>query len=199
MYGYFKGVIEEIYDEYLVLEVGGIGYNIFMSSGKTYERYSLRQEAKIYTYTLVREDAINLYGFETRAELELFKKLISVSGVGPKVALSVLSVFTVDALKMAIFAGDSKLIAKAPGIGAKTASRLILELKDKVDAVDIMSASLTGNMPIMEKDREDIKEAIMALSALGYSNSEAKDAVTKAANDGTTGSDALLKGALKYM
>lgn len=198
MYGYFKGTIEEKYDDHIVFEAGNIGYNIFVSNGKAYEMAPVGEEMKIYTYTAVKEDSICLYGFDNKAELELFKKLITVSGVGPKGALSILSILNADALRMAIFSGDAKSISKAPGVGSKTAERIIIDLKDKIKAEDVIASNFT-ELKSADNNRADINEAIEALSALGYSSIEAKKAVMQASEDGAEGSDALLKAALKYM
>ena len=138
-------------------------------------------EVKIFTYLSVREDAMNLFGFLSKEELNIFKKIIGVSGIGPKGALGILSTLSVDELKMAIIADDAKAIAKSPGIGAKTASKLILELKDKVDlsnpfGVSIEAADSTFN----DEDAGIQNDAMDGLIALGYSSSQALAAIKKA-------------------
>ncbi|HBA70400.1 MAG TPA: Holliday junction branch migration protein RuvA, partial [Lachnospiraceae bacterium] len=132
MIAYMKGKIADISEDNLVLEVNGIGYNIRISSGTAGLLPGIGEEVKIYTYTYVREDAFLLYGFLTRDDLEIFRRLITVNGIGPKGGLAILSVMTADDLRFAILSGDSKAIAKAPGIGKKTAERVILDLRDKV-------------------------------------------------------------------
>lgn len=201
MYAYFRGELVERNEDSIVVDVNGIGYNIFMSGGKAFEIGAEGDMVKVYTYTAVREDAINLYGFISKEDLNLFKKLISVSGVGPKVAQGILSYFSADQLIMAISAEDSKAISKAPGVGKKTAERIIIDLKDKVEDIyslsDVVAASLkpTG----ATGSRSDINDAVLALTTLGYSGVEAKTAVSKAAEAGVSGSDDLLKAALKYL
>lgn len=201
MYAYFRGELVERNEDSIVVDVNGIGYNIFMSGGKAFEIGAEGDMVKVYTYTAVREDAINLYGFISKEDLNLFKKLISVSGVGPKVAQGILSYFSADQLIMAISAEDSKAISKAPGVGKKTAERIIIDLKDKVEDIyslsDVVAASLkpTG----ATGSRSDINDAVLALTTLGYSGVEAKAAVSKAAEAGVSGSDDLLKAALKYL
>lgn len=201
MYAYFRGELVERNEDSIVVDVNGIGYNIFMSGGKAFEIGAEGDMVKVYTYTAVREDAINLYGFISKEDLNLFKKLISVSGVGPKVAQGILSYFSADQLIMAISAEDSKAISKAPGVGKKTAERIIIDLKDKVEDIyslsDVVAASLkpTG----ATGSRNDINDAVLALTTLGYSGVEAKTAVSKAAEAGVSGSDDLLKAALKYL
>ena len=127
MYAYFIGEVKEIEDDSIVIETNGIGYHIFMPASSIQEHDLYEKEVKIYTYTCVREDAFILYGFLTKAELSLFKLLITVSGIGPKGALSILSVMDVETIQMSILSQDAKLLSKAPGIGVKTAGRIILE------------------------------------------------------------------------
>ena len=200
MYAYIKGTLEEIGSDKIVVEAGGIGYNILMSPGRFGFLPPLGDEIKVYTYTNVREDAMLLFGFLSREELDLFKKLIGVSGIGPKGGLSILSVLSVQDVILAIVSGDSKKIAKAPGIGAKTAERVIIDLKDKVDAEDAFSGG-----PVLAKsvDANDTfaDETVLALVALGYGMREAKSAVSKArsAAGETADSEKLLKLSLKYL
>ena len=120
MYAYIKGILEEITEDAVVVEAGGIGYNIKVSASTADLLPGIGSEVKVYTYTLVREDAFSLYGFLTRDDLDIFKKLITVSGIGPKGGLAILSVMSADALRFAVMAGDAKAIAKAPGVGVET-------------------------------------------------------------------------------
>ncbi len=138
MYAYIKGILEEITEDAVVVEAGGIGYNIKVSASTADLLPGIGSEVKVYTYTLVREDAFSLYGFLTRDDLDIFKKLITVSGIGPKGGLAILSVMSADALRFAVMAGDAKAIAKAPGVGAKTAERVILDLRDKISMEDTL-------------------------------------------------------------
>ena len=205
MYAYLKGTIEEIKEDNIVVEVGNIGYNVKVSTTTADLLPPPGNEVKIYTYTLVREDTFSLYGFLTRDDLEIFKKLITVNGIGPKGGLAILSVMNADALRFAIMAGDAKSIAKAPGIGNKTAERVILDLRDKVsledtlrglgDPVDAAGTVSGGASP----DNAMKKEAIEALVALGYSASDATTAVKKVEVTEETTVESILKMALKYM
>ena len=203
MYAYIKGTLTEITEEAVVVETGGIGYNIKVSTTTADLLPGIGSEVKIYTYTLVREDAFSLYGFLTRDDLDIFKKLITVSGIGPKGGLAILSVMSADALRFAVAAGDAKAIAKAPGVGAKTAERVILDLRDKISTEDTLrnfgqtdgkAGSDTGAADNMMK-----REAIEALTALGYSASEAAAAVKKVEISENDTSETILKQALKHM
>ena len=183
MYAYLKGTLEEIAEDAVVVEVGNIGYNVRVSATTTQGLPGIGSEVKIYTYTLVREDAFTLYGFLTKDDLEIFKKLITVNGIGPKGGLAILSVMNADALRFAIMAGDAKSIAKAPGVGNKTAERVILDLRDKISLEDtlqglgepVVTAGAVGG----GTDNVMKREAIEALVALGYSASDATNAVKR--------------------
>lgn len=205
MYAYLKGTLEEITEDNIVVEVGGIGYNVKVSTTTADLLPGLGSEVKIYTYTLVREDMFSLYGFLTRDDLEIFKKLITVNGIGPKGGLAILSVMNADALRFAIMAGDAKSIAKAPGIGNKTAERVILDLRDKVSLEDTLRGlgdpiSVPGGVSGGAGTDNMIKrEAIEALVALGYSASDATAAVKKVEVTEETTVESVLKMALKYM
>ena len=201
MYAYLKGTIEEITEDNLVLEVGQIGYNVRISAKTANALGNIGSSAKIYTYTLVREDAFSLYGFLTRDDLELFKKLITVNGIGPKGGLAILSVMSADELRFAIVAGDAKAISKAPGVGAKTAERVILDLKDKISLEDTLVPKESGVTTALS-DKETGKEkneAIEALTALGYSAADALRAVKQVDMTGLESVEDILKAALKYL
>ena len=203
MYAYLKGTLEQIEEDHIVVEVAGIGYNVHVSATTIQSLPSIGEPVVIYTYTLVREDAFLLYGFLTRSDLEIFKKLITVGGIGPKGGLAILSVMDADTLRFAIISGDAKAIAKAPGIGNKTAERVILDLKDKISIEDTLRGgeaaepALAGGMDASEKGKK--QEAVEALTALGYSASEATAAVRKVKTDDDTTVEAILKDALKNM
>ena len=205
MYAYIKGTLEEITEDAVIVETGGIGYNIKVSGTTVDLLPGIGSEVKIYTYTLVREDAFSLYGFLTRDDLEIFKKLITVSGIGPKGGLAILSVMSADALRFAVMAADAKAIAKAPGIGAKTAERVILDLRDKISLEDTLrgigsSADAAGQAAASGSGDNLMKrEAIEALVALGYSASDATAAVKKVEIGETDTSESILKQALKHM
>lgn len=203
MYAYIKGTLTEITEDAVVVETGGIGYNIRVSTNTADLLPGIGSEVKIYTYTLVREDSFSLYGFLTRDDLDIFKKLITVSGIGPKGGLAILSVMSADALRFAVAAGDAKEIAKAPGVGKKTAERVILDLRDKISIEDTLrnlgstdgrAGGDTGLADNMMK-----REAIEALTALGYSASEAAAAVKKVEISENDTSETILKQALKHM
>lgn len=200
MYAYFKGTIIEKNLEGIVMEVGGIGYNIMTPPGKGYELPDVGEQALCYTYTSVREDALQLYGFARKEELTLFKQLITVSGIGPKGGLAILSELSVDEIKLAIVTGDSKTIARAPGVGKKTAERVIIDLKDKIQKEDIAVAGnfVSGSVNTTKLTPEQ-EEAAQALAALGYGVKEAASAVAKAAEEGATDANGLLKGALRFL
>lgn len=203
MYAYIKGTLTEITEDAVVVETGGIGYNIKVSTTTADLLPGIGSEVKVYTYTLVREDAFSLYGFLTRDDLDIFKKLITVSGIGPKGGLAILSVMSADALRFAVMAGDSKAIAKAPGIGAKTAERVILDLRDKISVEDTLrsvgAAGDAAGVSAGTADNRMKREAIEALVALGYSASDATAAVKKVDVGEDATSESILKMALKYM
>lgn len=203
MIAFLNGIIDLVEESNVVLDVGGVGYNVSIS-GYTADRLPSKGEpVKLYTYLSVREDAMNLYGFLSRDELEFFKLLISVSGIGPKGGQAILSVMTPDDLRFAILAGDSKAISKAPGVGKKTAERLVLELHDKISSEDITEGRVSGDadglLPSMDAPQN---EAIEALVALGYSGTEAAKAVRKVLQDKTVNvndTEEILKKALKEL
>ncbi len=205
MYAYLKGTLEEITEDAIVVEVGNIGYNIRVSTTAVDLLPGIGSEVKIYTYTMVREDAFMLYGFLSRDDLEIFKKLITVNGIGPKGGLAILSVMNADALRFAIMAGDAKSIAKAPGVGNKTAERVILDLRDKISLEDTLrglgepTVTTEGAAVGAGTDNVMKREAIEALVALGYSASDATNAVKKVEVDETSTVEGILKLALKFM
>ena len=205
MYAYLKGTLEEITEDAIVVEVGNIGYNIRVSTTAVDLLPGIGSEVKIYTYTMVREDAFMLYGFLSRDDLEIFKKLITVNGIGPKGGLAILSVMNADALRFAIMAGDAKSIAKAPGVGNKTAERVILDLRDKISLEDTLlglgEPTVTSGGAAVWAGTDNVmkREAIEALVALGYSASDATNAVKKVEVDETSTVEGILKSALKFM
>lgn len=203
MYAYIKGTLEEITEDAVVVEAGGVGYHIMVSTATAELLPGIGSEVKIYTYTLVREDAFSLYGFLTRDDLEIFKKLITVSGIGPKGGLAILSVMSADSLRFAVMSGDAKAIAKAPGVGVKTAERVILDLRDKISVEDTLrNVGMAGDTAREEAglaDNRMRREAVEALVALGYSASEAGAAVRKVDAGENATPESILKLALKYM
>lgn len=180
MIAYINGVLDTITENYIIVENNGIGYGILVPGSVAQVLPQPGNDVKIYTYMYVREDALQLYGFLTRDQLEMFQLLITVNGIGPKGALGILTVMDVDALRLAILSEDVKAIAKSPGVGAKTAGKLILELKDKCHLEDVFRESEDiGQANVSEVDNEARNDAIQALVALGYSASEATAAVRK--------------------
>ena len=176
MFQYIKGELIGTEPNGAVIECGGIGYKFTVSANTVAKLASAGDEVCLYTYLCVREDALELIGFYTMEELEAFKMLITVSGVGPKAAIAVLSLFTVSGLISAVSAGDTKRISKASGIGAKTAARIVLELKDKIAVRLGAPADDTGSYEyIPEKETVGNRaEAVRALMGLGYSMREAE-------------------------
>lgn len=201
MYAYIKGELAEINIDHIVIETGGIGYQIFIP-GQTFEYLpALGEELKVYTYLYLREDAMILYGFLTKDDLELFKLLISVSGIGPKGGLAILSTLDADDLRFAVLSGDAKAIAKAPGVGGKTAQRVILELKDKMSLEDAFEKKTQHvQEAVNAPDAGSVKnDAVLALTALGYSSTESLKAVSRVEiTDGMDVED-VLKAALKHI
>ena len=200
MYSYITGTLEESGEDYIVIEAGGIGYQIY-TTGQTFQYLpSQGAELKVYTYLHVREDAMILFGFLTKDDLSVFKLLLGVSGIGPKGALAILSVMTTDDLRFAVLGDDAKAIAKAPGVGAKTAQRLILELKDKLSLEDAFEQKLAKNEDMVQNKTGGAKnEAVQALVALGYSSSEALRALHGVEIQENTDVEDILKAALKNM
>ena len=194
MYSYIKGIVEEIYLDRIILENNGNGYEINVSSF-TAQSVQKGKSAKIFTKLIVREDDMSLCGFSTQMELEMFKLLTSVSKIGPKVGLGILSCATPPQLSAYILSEDIAKLSKCPGVGKKTAERIILELKDKVDKdMAEFEATLFNQAPTgLELD-----EALEALLALGYSSTEAKEAVQKFKKDGLKTED-LIKKSLTYL
>ena len=198
MYAYIYGQIIEKEPENLIIEAGNIGYNIHIAPGMVSRFPEAGQMVKVYTYTGVREDAFWLYGFTSKEELSLFKLLITVSGIGPKGAMGILSVMDVDTLRLAIISQDAKMIAKAPGVGAKSASRIVLELKDKVKPEDVI-----GQAAREEEDSSTAsvirQEASEALVALGYTVSDAYKVLQQIEITENTAVEDVIKAALRKM
>ncbi len=201
MYAYLKGTVEEVTEDNLILEVNQIGYNIKISARTMNAINGIGSFVKIYTYTLVREDAFQLYGFISKDDLEIFRKLITVNGIGPKGGLAILSVMSADELRFAVLSGDAKAIAKAPGVGAKTAERVILDLKDKVSIEEALSPKENILLSSLADDDMGNKknEATEALIALGYSASDALRAVKQVTASEETNVEDILKASLKYL
>lgn len=201
MITYIKGRLEEVDTEQIVIDRGGIGYRIMVPASLTQKLSNVGTDIKIYTYMHVREDAIQLFGFLTKADLDMFKLLITVNGIGPRGALGVLSVLSASDLKFAILAGDAKTISSAPGIGKKTAEKTILELKDKVKLEDAFEEKLEE---AEQKENEDGQQAVRqdateALVALGYSQTDALKAIRSIEITPDMDAEQLLKLSLKKL
>ena len=196
MYAYIKGSLEEKTKDSIVIDVGGIGYRIFLSEQSMAKLGELGEVVKVYTHYHVREDNISLYGFLSNEELKMFELLIQVSGIGAKTAINMLSSITPSAFAIAIISDDIKTLTKIPGVGAKSAARIVLELKDKLKTEDAIKADnivTTG-----AKDNENIDEAVQALQILGYNKSVITKALDKLELDGLSVED-IIKLALKHL
>lgn len=199
MIGYLKGEVTGIFEDRIILEVNNIGYNIFMPAATIEQIEGMGAEIKVYTYLNVREDAMLLYGFLTKDDLDFFKLLITVNGIGPKGGLAILSTMSTDDLRFAILSEDAKRIGKAPGVGPKTAQRVIIELKDKVNLEEAFEEKLsnTRSANTDEKLSSPKEEAAMALTALGYSSSESYKAVRSPEITPDDDVETIIKKALK--
>ena len=202
MIAYVKGTVEYIEEDNVVIDVGGIGYNVKVSADTAARMPGVGEQTKLYTYMNVREDAVSLFGFFSRDDLAVFRQCITVSGIGPKGALAILSTLNADSLRFAILSGDAKAISKAPGIGIKTAERLILELRGKIRAEDTLiakdMADYSGASNVAA-DTAQKREAVEALVSLGYGQAEALKAVNAIEGIEEMDSGAVLKAALKKM
>ena len=201
MISYIRGELAAQYEDKVIVDVGGVGYGIYMSAQSMSKLPPVGSEVKIHTYLNVKEDSMQLFGFLSEDDLEMYQLLLNVNGIGPKAALGVLSVLTPDDLRFAVLADDAKAIAKAPGIGNKTAQKLILELKDKLSLEDAFEKKLgkaSETMPL-PADSDAKTEALEALTALGYSASDALKAVRKAGVTEDMDTETILKLALKQI
>lgn len=194
MIGFVEGIIEYIDVDKIVVNNNGVGYNVFMPASQI-DTLNVDETVRVFTYLNVREDAMQLFGFLTRDDLEVFKLLITVNGIGPKGGLAVLSTITTDDLRVAVISEDAKVISKAPGIGAKTAQKVIIELKDKLNLEDVLEPKLDANFQV--NDNNSMSEAVMALVALGYSQADAYRAVKSIDNIEELDVENVIKMALK--
>nr|WP_296044888.1 Holliday junction branch migration protein RuvA [uncultured Blautia sp.] len=203
MISFIKGYIAETTENSVILETDRIGYEIFMTGPAIEETSRMQDKIKIYTYFHVREDAMQLYGFLSRDDLEMFRLLLNVNGIGPKAAMGVLAAITADELRFAVLSDDVKTISRAPGIGKKTAQKLILELKDKLkleDAFEKKLAHQEENLSLKDTSlRDSRQEAVEALTALGYSSANALRAVRQVSEETGDDVEAILKAALKQL
>jgi len=190
----------ETEEDMIVVEAGSVGYNIRVPLSVIDGLPGIGEEVRIYTYLQVREDAMSLYGFLTRQDLKMFRQLLGVNGIGPRGALGLLSALRPDDLRLAIISGDVKAISRAPGIGSKTAQRLILDLKDRI-SVDEMIPRQEAALEAKSRGGlgEAGNEAVSALVALGYSAMEASRAVRQVEITESMTTEDVLKASLKYM
>ena len=199
MIAYISGALVSAGENYIVIDNHGMGYRIFVS-GKFFEHIpAYGTQIKIYTHMYIREDELTLYGFHSEEELSVFRILIGISGVGPKVAMAILTALTIQELQLAVISEDTKTISKANGVGAKGASRIILELKDKLKMEDMMDAAYEQSIVQDTQDLNAARDAILALVNLGYSNSEAALAVKKIGDTSQMDIESILKAALKKL
>ncbi len=205
MISYIKGPLIDIWEDMIVVEAGGIGYNIHVPVSVIEALPKTGTEVRIYTSLQVREDAMTLFGFLSRQDLKMFRELLGVNGIGPKAALGLLSALRVDDLRMAIISGDAKAISRAPGIGPKTAQRVILDLKDRIKMEDILPGGISQDAAgapaaAAASGMEGAgKEAVEALVARGYSMKEAGKAGRQVAITEAMTAEDVLKASLRYL
>ena len=203
MISYIKGPLTEVWEDTIVVETGGMGWNIHVPLTVLEALPRIGKEVRIYTSLQVREDAMTLYGFLNRQDLKMFVQLLGVSGIGPKAGLGILSAMGPDDLRMAIISGDAKAISKAPGIGPKTAQRVILDLKDRIRMEDVLPENLSSSGLSAASAAGGMegagKEAMEALVALGYSMTEAAKAVRQITVTETMTTEDVLKASLKHL
>lgn len=200
MISYIRGELVDIQEDKIIVDVGGVGYGIYMPRQAITRLPAAGREVKIHTYLNVREDAMQLFGFLSKDDLEVFKLVIGVSGIGPKGGLSILSGMSPDELRFAVISNDTKAISKTPGIGKKTAEKLIIELKDKLSMEDVLERG-KDSLEYSQEMSESVgvqAEAVQALVALGYGSTEALRAVKNVIADGMTVEE-VLKLSLKQM
>lgn len=196
MFAYIKGSLEQKTNNYVVIDVGGIGYRIFMPTKSIEELGELGNIVKVYTHYHVREDNISLYGFNSNEQLRMFELLISVSGIGAKSAITVLSEISPSSFALAVIANDISVLTKISGIGKKTAERIILELKDKLKTENAIDK--TEEIKVAIVDNGKIDEAISALQVLGYTKKEIEKVFEKM-DIKNLGLEQIIKEALKYL
>lgn len=195
MFAYIKGSLEEKANNYVVIDVNGIGYKIFMSESSIQQVGDVGNIVKVHTHYYVREDNISLYGFVTKEELKMFELLLSVSGIGAKSAIAMLSNITPSAFAYAVISNDVASLKKVPGIGPKTAQRIILELQDKLKAEEkLVNAEIKEQIELEIKNTQNVQDAIQALLILGYNRKEIDKAMEKIANTDVSVEELIRKG-----
>jgi len=198
MIGFLRGILADKGDGYIIIDVNGVGYQVFVPANTTAYLNAEGEEVLVYTSMIVREDDVSIFGFSGKGELDAFKKLIGISGVGPKAAISILSAFTLDQLKQAIVFEDAKALQRANGIGKKSAERIVLELKDKFTATAPDGSYLDTDAQSPAAIQGTRGEAISALVALGYSRGEASSALSSVTEKDLT-TEEYIKRALKNL
>lgn len=204
MISYIRGELCDIEEQKAIVDVNGVGYGIYMPQQALSLLPPMGQQVKIHTYLNIREDAMQLFGFLTKEDLNVFRLLIGVNGIGPKAGLNILSCLSPDELRFAVLSGDAKAISATPGIGKKTAEKLILELKDKLNIEDMLEHAAHGGYSEDLASGTDTAsntmqaEAVQALTALGYGSAESLRAVKKSSPECSSVED-ILKEALKFL
>ena len=202
MIAFLKGKIEELEETKAIVDVNGVGYGVFITGRDASVLSGNRETIKLHTYLQVREDAMQLYGFLKKDDLHVFRLLLGVNGIGPRAALGILSALSANDIRLAVLAGDAKAISRAPGIGAKSAQKIILELKDKFDLQETFDSSLAeteNDTAVTVGDRQIQDEAVQALVALGYPAGESLKAVRSVQQTEDMTTEDLLKAALRNM
>ena len=200
MYAYITGIVAEKGHNELVIETGGIGYQLMCSMNTVQNAVSVGESMRVYTYLNVRQDGLDLFGFESREEREMFLRLTGVSGIGPRTAIAILGSMPLRDLTLAILMGDTTALCRAPGIGKKTAQRIALELKEKItdDEVNALPQCMAATAQAAHRRDDPVAEAMIALQSLGYSQGEAMQALN-AVKDKSDQSDELVRLALRGM
>ena len=196
MIGYLKGIILSLSQDTALIETGGVGYEVLCSASVMSDLMG-KDEGEVYTYLQVREDGISLFGFSSPAEKNMFLKLVSVSGVGPKMGIAVLSGMDINSLAVAIASSDVKKLSTVKGLGKKTAERIILELREKVTASEAPAPS-KGGAPVLPADDGE-EDAVVALMSLGFTRAESSRAIERAKSAGASTIEEIIREALKTM
>ena len=194
MFAYLKGSLEVKTKGYIVIDVGGVGYKVFMSETAIEKLGEVGETVKVHTFLRVREDDMSIYGFNTNEELRMFELLLSVSGIGAKSAITILSNITPYSFAIAVITDDVNKIKSLPGIGPKSAQRIILELKDKIHKEEATQEIEDENVTKQEEDKEKVSEAISALQVLGYSRKEIENALKNIEKENLTVEEIIKKG-----
>lgn len=200
MIAYLKGKVLTVTSETAIIEVGGVGYELYCSGG-AFRKISVGEIVELYTYLQVKEDGITLFGFSTPKEKELFLKVISVSGVGPKMGIAILTGLSADEFTQAIATADVKRLSAVKGLGKKTAEKIVLELHGKISAAEVISASADPISAAIESGAQKVspqdEEAISALMGLGFTKNESANAVKRAKEQGATTTEEIIRKALQ--